>query len=42
MGAMFSGAESFNQNISSWNVDNVTRCFAFCFGTEMDITKTKL
>jgi len=29
---MFYGAEAFNQDISSWDVDNVTNCALFSTG----------
>jgi surface protein len=32
MQGMFSNAPVFNQNLSSWNVDNVNNCTAFSSG----------
>jgi hypothetical protein len=33
MNGMFSGADTFNQNLSSWSVDNVTYCTSFNYNT---------
>jgi surface protein len=33
MNGMFSGADAFNQNLSSWSVDNVTYCTSFNYNT---------
>jgi surface protein len=33
MEEMFSSATSFNKDLSSWNVDNVTACIGFSYDT---------
>ena len=33
MNNMFSGAQNFNQNLSNWDVGNVTECYNFCLST---------
>jgi hypothetical protein len=35
MFSMFRDAVSFNQDISSWSVDNVTGCFGFSFNAPL-------
>ena len=39
MSELFYQADTFNQDISSWDVGGVDRCYAFCLGTNWSLPK---